>query len=377
MLTITSLLLLVLMTSLACRPSDGSIQKETGNLPPEAGASAQEADPTPVPTVNKYPNLDETLAELVQKYESGELTEEEAAALAPDYEGSRVLVQVEAPADSLDALDTWMGEKEINPRYTNPDYAWPLVYAYPRVSVLGPLSEQDGVTLVKALKSRSPDVVMHYPKPPLPVTRTADGTPLPELPGWLKGYPHPRTYHEYDGGALSILMDHYDDGKVTDETIDYLNRTVGCGVDDDGRVFLSLRVQNNPTALETVRTWLAEREITVKLEREGDAPGVKSLLMSLRPSEIKEVAELVDVARAYFYPCSSRPGSENSYEYLEELRKQKAEETDTEEGNGTENNSSSAPDTTPRYEAITVYGASVWRAPQRGCEGRHHQSGVR
>ena len=367
-LILTVMTLFLLSGSLlACGPADESVQRELGQLS-VAAPQGDGNEPTPEPTVNEYPNLDETLAELVQKYESGELSEEEAAALAPDYEGRRVLVQVEAPADSVDTLDAWMGEKGINPRYTDPDYAWPLVYAYPRVSVLGALSEQDGVTLVKALKSRNPSAVLHYPKPPLPVARTADGTPLPELPGWLKGYPHPRTYHEYDGGALSILMDHYDDGKVTDENIDQLNRIVGCGVDVDGRVSLSLRVQNNPTALETVRTWLAERGITVKLEREGDALGVKSLLVSLRPSEIKEVAELVDVARAYFYPCTSRPGSENSYEYLEELRKHKAEETETEEGDGAENKSSSAPDTTPRYEAITVYGASAWR---------HHSAGVK
>ena len=317
--TITSLLLLVLMTSLACGPADESIQKETGNLPLETGASPQETDPTPEPTANEYPNLDETLAEIVRKYELGELSEEEAAALAPEHEGIRVLVQVEAPADNVDALDTWMGEKAINPRYADPDYAWPLVYAYPRVSVLGALSQQDGVTLVHALKSSHPGVPISYPKPPLPVAKAADGTDLPELPGWLKGYPHPRSYHEYDGGALSVLMNRYDDGEVSDETIDSFDPSVGCGVDDGGRVSLALRVQNTAAALQTVRAWLAEREITEQFAQERE-PGIMILHVYLRPSEIKAVVELVDVARAYFEPCGLKPGYENFYEYRQWLR---------------------------------------------------------
>ena len=307
---VTALFLAV--TLLACGPADESVKQESGNER-HAAQDDDNTEATDTPelacdlTEGDYPNLDDILAKIVSAYETCESTEVEAAAMAPEHSGTRVLIQVEAPAYSLDALDTWMGEKNINPRYVDPEYAWPLVYAYPRVSVLGALSQQDGVTLVRALKSNVPEgVVIHYPKPSLPAVKAEDDTDLPELPGWLKGYRHPRTYHEYDGGWIRNLMERYDKGEVTDESISKRDFVIGCGVNDDKRVSVGLRVKDTDEALQTVREWLAERDIHEDASHD-ERPGIKVLLVYMRPSEIKAVSELADVARAYIgYECPAR-----------------------------------------------------------------------
>ena len=98
---IVTILALVITVMLACGPADQSFQEHLGN----EQIVAQQADPTPEPTEEptaepecpytkgNYPLLDEALQDMVRKYETCELTEAEAAALAPEHHENSVLVQ--------------------------------------------------------------------------------------------------------------------------------------------------------------------------------------------------------------------------------------------------------------------------------------------
>lgn len=223
-----TVLLLALTTSLviACGPSSQyNVEKEqlngATNLP-------QEGEPTPVPepVVNNYPNLDETLQDLVRRYETGELTERKAAALAPQNRGAHVLVQVDLQTEdrndpSVNTLDKWMGANEIDPRFVNLNTALPLhIYAYPKVSVLGALSQQPGLTLVQALDHPfGENFAGSIPsaEPEGNATRADGGDPY--LPLWLKGYPYPNM------SAIAATIYAYEHGQMTElEAAEKINR---------------------------------------------------------------------------------------------------------------------------------------------------------
>ena len=106
----------------ACGPA-APYQEEQGQ-----GLAAQDGEPTPSPTPGTYPNLDETLADLVRKYETNELTEEEAAALAPEHHGKKVLIQAEIDGNIANE-DTSMEDQDISPRYADSEYRPPRIYA--------------------------------------------------------------------------------------------------------------------------------------------------------------------------------------------------------------------------------------------------------
>ena len=90
-------------------------------------------------------------------YEAETWTEVEAARQAPESHGSAVLVEVYTAADKIDAIDTWMGEQSIEPRFKDPDYSYsPHIYAYTPVSKLGVLSNQAGVQNVFAVVGPDP-----------------------------------------------------------------------------------------------------------------------------------------------------------------------------------------------------------------------------
>lgn len=348
---------------LACGPADESVQREIGNLP-ETGIVPQEADPTTEPTTEptpepdteckrtegSYPALDETLQDLVHQYETCALTEVEAAALAPEHAGPRVLVRIYAPDERLNELGTWLDAKNVNPNYVGVEDS--VAYAYPKVSVLGTLSQQAGVTEVQALRMKGPPAVQVYPKPPLPVARDSDGTALPELPGWLKSYPHPRTYHQYDGGTLSILMRLYDNGDITDEDLDMNQPLVGCGV-VERKVGVVLQVKNNPEDLRITRDWLLAQGVKELDGGRAWEPSTYSMPVNLNLQQIKEVVAIVDSARAYFTPCSLRPFGHTWSEELQIRPYQQEQDGDTvtEED---DNQPRSTPESTLRNETITA-----------------------
>ena len=202
-----AILALAALMFVACGPAT---QSSVGDQPGDP-VVAQDADPTPTPEptptpppFEKYPNLDETLVQIVGKFESGELTETAAAEQAPHYSGVMILVKIYATVTGVDSLDTWMGEQEMEPRFKNADVDPPVITGYVSVSQLGALSNHDGVQEVWAI----PDI---GESPPLRGVLGQGGpTPTPALPFWLKD----GEYSKFNSRLRGLIRD-YDQGLLT------------------------------------------------------------------------------------------------------------------------------------------------------------------
>ena len=167
--------------------------------------STDDTTTTPAP---KYPNLDATLTKIVAGYEDETWTETQAAQQAPEHHGAMVLIAVDVTAAQADSVNTWMGTQEIEPRFLVGDIPPPYIYAYAKVSLLGALSGQDGVTRVRSMLPRNV-----YDRPPRGVSGQDGSLPKPKLPV-LSGYPYPRLA----GGLQKLLFD-YDNGLITADRV--------------------------------------------------------------------------------------------------------------------------------------------------------------
>ena len=190
-----------------------TVQDGGGSEEPTAEPTVELTD-TPRPT-NSYPKLTASLQDVVRKYESGELSETEAAALILAHHGAMVLVQVDASAN-IDTIDNWMAEQEITPRHKNASFVPPHIYAYVKVSLLGSLSQQDSVTAVKSPSDQfTPDELLPNPlggelsSPSGASGQSDSGEPI--SPRWLKGYPYPRLDNK-----LESVIYRYENGKLTE-----------------------------------------------------------------------------------------------------------------------------------------------------------------
>ena len=177
-----TLLLAVLLLAaalLACGPATQSVPGEQTD--PQSGQ--QDADGTPEPAEEdspKYPKLDATFQQLVQRFEAGELSETEAAALAPDHFESLVMVTVDV-SSNLEAIDDWLSRQNLDypHRFANPDHVPMYINTWVPVSLLGSLSQQEGVMIVSSTyeyflyeKSASGDGVVESRHPLLPPSPT-------------------------------------------------------------------------------------------------------------------------------------------------------------------------------------------------------------
>ena len=173
-----TLLLAVLLLAaalLACGPATQSAPGEQTD--PQSGQ--QDADGTPEPAEEdspKYPKLDATFQQLVQRFEAGELSETEAAALAPDHFESLVMVTVDV-SSNLEAIDDWLSRQNLDYpyRFANPDHVPMYINTWVPVSLLGSLSQQEDVMVVSSTydyflyeKSASGDGVIEGRLPLLP-----------------------------------------------------------------------------------------------------------------------------------------------------------------------------------------------------------------
>ena len=251
MVTILALLVVVM---LACGPAD-QYHAESGTAP---AAAPQEADPTetPEPEVNSYPNLDETLQDIVRRYEAKELSEADAAALAPEHHDTAVLVRVET-STAVGDVDTWMEQENINPRYANSDYGpTPFIYAYVNVSVLGSLSEQAEVIEVLSVVSPFAGFEGLTIKEPARADGTARSSTGPVLPGWLKGYSG-RSNDKIRGWIATMAEQH---AAGTLDLAEWRDSS-GYGPAFRGNNVSVIIEVKQPENRASVITWLAARDI--------------------------------------------------------------------------------------------------------------------
>ena len=205
LLTALALLIVVATIMLACNPAARPVVDDGDVLPVAqqvaGGGEEPAADPTDTPTP-QYPNLDVALQQIVQGYESGDLTECQAAAQDLAHHASSVLVEVELAAN-IDAVDTWMASQGISPRHKDAAWVPPHIYAYVPVSLLGALSLRDGVSLIRMSSgiftdSRDANEKIRCDGEASGVSGAggasgASETAEPQLPLWLKGvHPYPR-----------------------------------------------------------------------------------------------------------------------------------------------------------------------------------------
>ena len=119
-----------------------------------APLNGPDADPGPNPAKqpHRYPNLDQTLQDLVDDYEFSQSISisvgDPDPQPGPEREDAAVAVsfQLEADADA-DALVSWLGQRGVAVRNSGEDF----VEASLPLSILGPASEQPGVLRVDSL----------------------------------------------------------------------------------------------------------------------------------------------------------------------------------------------------------------------------------
>ncbi len=122
----------------------------------------------------------------MQQFEDGELSETQAAAQAPDHFDSNVMVTVDLSA-SLEAIAAWLDSQELDypHRRADPNYTPLHINAWVPVSLLGALSQQDGVIIVsstfKYYYYNNPDGSKGQ-RPPIPAPK-----PTPKYPA-IDGY---------------------------------------------------------------------------------------------------------------------------------------------------------------------------------------------
>ena len=277
MVTILALLVVALM---ACGPADESVQQELGN----EQIVAQQGDPTPEPTEEptaepecpytkgNYPLLDEALQDMVRKYETCELTEAEAAALAPEHHENSVLVQTNVTAN-IGTLDDWMGEQDLKPRFAIRQDAQPHIFAFVQVSLLGALSQRDGVSAVMALASPFDEgVEIEVIRDPNAAKYSDDE---PELPVWLKGVPYPGIYPTMREDLRRLIV-MYDAGELTDAV--KTGDAYGCAFRDDNMLITAY--VNDDAAATRVKSWLAQKGVDMSLGRVGFSSARRTPMLS-------------------------------------------------------------------------------------------------
>ena len=115
---------------------------------PIPGVSAQGGDDASAPTkpTLAYPNLSTHLNHLAEGYNSGQMSQGQAAGEAPVHSGGSVAVTVHLAGHVSDVV-TYLEDNGGDPRNVGVDY----IEAYVPVSLLGPLSLQPGVTQVQEI----------------------------------------------------------------------------------------------------------------------------------------------------------------------------------------------------------------------------------
>ena len=97
-------------------------------------------------TPQKYPRLDSILSQLVADYEAGQRSAQDASSQAPSGNQTGIAVTVYTDGDTA-ALSQWLESNGGDPRNVGQTY----IEAYVPVGLLGPLSQQPGVSRVRTI----------------------------------------------------------------------------------------------------------------------------------------------------------------------------------------------------------------------------------
>ncbi len=286
-------------------------------MPPTARVTSQETQPDPAPTptptptptpAETYPKLDLVLQKLVGKFDAGELTEAQAAEQAPEHHGSTVLVEIDTSAESIDAVDAWMGEQEITLRFKDADYVPPHIYAYVQVSELGDLSKRDGISMVWAVE----DPGAGFREPQGVLRQKRSGTPpKAKLPLWMKDYPYPKLT-----GDLEEFVYRYEQGELTAAQVaESYDHRKGTSID------VQIGLQPDPANTDAVAAWLRKNDGVSDMLVKKHEVLINTISVFVPVSLLAELSELPgvywvrvpnDLGNSGYYPLPLTPADDEA-----------------------------------------------------------------
>ena len=280
----------------------GSSAQTTQEPIPTVQGSPQDGAPRPPPSSGqegntRYPNLGPILQKLVVSFEDGEISETEAAALAPIHFGPSVLVDVDL-ASNADAVENWLETRGFYRKFRPPVFLPPRIFAYVNVSMLGSLSHQQGVTIVRALHDRTGTFQQSSGNEVS--GRSAPGTtPKAAMPPWLKDTPYPKLKY-----GLEELVYRFEQGELTEA-----EAAAETGFNQGVSVLVDIYLAPDPANTDAVFAWLQDQgdwaqDLLVSKGSKGDVypdsisgyipvsqlgavskrPGVHMIILPTRPS---------------------------------------------------------------------------------------------
>ena len=134
----------LIFAGVAAQGRDLSEDNDLTNVSPSGPGDLR--DLTLPRTPQKYPRLDSILSQLVADYEAGQLSAQDASSQAPSANQTGIAVTVYTAGD-VAALRQWLESNGGDPRNVGQTY----IEAYVPVALLGQLSQQPGVSRVRAI----------------------------------------------------------------------------------------------------------------------------------------------------------------------------------------------------------------------------------
>lgn len=238
-------------------------------MPTPAPTSTVTPIPTPTRDFNpKYPKLHAMLQNLIKGFESGNLTGNQAASQSPLHYADTILVTVDVTTN-IDAIGAWMEGQNISSRLKISDGISPYFYAYVPVLLLGALSQQSGVTLVKPTAPPWADLsdytvgaaVIQVEGTPTP-TLDSDNPKSPDIPIWLKGsHPYPRLRP-----PLRNIVYRYERGEITEA-----EAAAEIGNNYGSAVYVDVYVVDDPVRTDAIVSWLRSKNVSPNKIHTGHA----------------------------------------------------------------------------------------------------------
>ena len=138
-----------------CAPTDSAFQDWLQAIPNRDNGPNCSADNYSIParTPLTYPKAGSVLDELIARFESGEITAEDAASEAPLHRGDAVGVTIHLQSGNVSAMVTFLQNNGVTPRNQGEDY----VEAFVPIRLLGPVSQQTGVLRMRMIQPPEPD----------------------------------------------------------------------------------------------------------------------------------------------------------------------------------------------------------------------------
>ena len=339
-----------------------------------------------------YSKLDEVLQKVVREWETTELTESQAALLAPSYHQRTVLVgiQVVWPNDpylpglatNVTAIDNWMQANGVEVRHADPTERNSRVFGFVPVSKLGALSLLPEVEIVLSQEPYDRSASQRMAAK----SAGSEATSAPEFPIWLKGYFHPDVsiVGKIKPPLISIV-DRYDAGRLDADARNEPHLWCNFVPDASGspagnNVGVEVIFFNDPGAEAVLMTFLDDNGIPRPQPPIGIGPHGKyrtSLGITIHVSKVRSLAALTPVEAIESSQCpdldwdwdnfGSRPSEEEDTTNAESRSNT---DIPAKQGNIVRHTGSI------RNEGINLHGADAWDGVSSDYNGNGVKIGI-